>query len=73
MSMTNFVLEGGDIDDVGRGRRMGRKTKSRMASQHAFEKPTEFISREVTIGEANTVAQLAQRMSSSRRKSSRFC
>ena len=59
----DFVLEGGDIDDVGRGRRMGRKTKSRMASQHAFEKPTEFISREVTIGGANTVAQLAQRMS----------
>ena len=59
----DFVLEGGDIDDLGRGRRMGRKTKSRLASQHAFEKPTEFISREITIGEANTVAQLAQSMS----------
>ena len=59
----DFVLEGGDIDDIGRGRRMGRKAKSRMSSQHAFEKPTEFISREITIGEANTVAQLAQMMS----------
>ncbi len=59
----DFVLEGGDIDDIGRGRRMGRKAKSRIATQHAFEKPTEFISREITIGEANTVAQLAQRMS----------
>lgn len=59
----DFVLEGGDLDDIGRGRRMGRKAKSRMASQHAFEKPTEFISREVTIGETNTVAQLAQKMS----------
>lgn len=59
----DFVLEGGDIDDLGRGRRMGRKAKPRLASQHAFEKPTEFISREITIGEANTVAQLAQKMS----------
>ncbi len=59
----DFVLEGGDIDDLGRGRRMGRKAKSRLASQHAFEKPTEFISREITIGEANTVSQLAQKMS----------
>ena len=59
----DFVLEGGDVDDLGRGRRMGRKAKPRMASQHAFEKPTEFISREITIGEANTVAQLAQKMS----------
>ena len=59
----DFVLEGGDIDDLGRGRRMGRKAKSRLASQHAFEKPTEFISREITIGETNTVSQLAQKMS----------
>lgn len=59
----DFVLEGGDIDDLGRGRRMGRKAKPRLASQHAFEKPTEFISREITIGEANSVSQLAQKMS----------
>ena len=59
----DFVLEGGDIDDLARGRRMGRKAKPRMASQHAFEKPTEFISREITIGETNTVGQLAQGMS----------
>ncbi len=59
----DFVLEGGDIDDLARGRRVGRKAKPRLASEHAFEKPTEFISREITIGEANTVAQLAQGMS----------
>ncbi len=59
----DFVLEGGDIDDLARGRRAGRKARSRLASQHAFEKPTEFIVREITIGKANTVAQLAQKMS----------
>ena len=59
----DFVLEGGDIDDLARGRRVGRKAKPRLASEHAFEKPTEFISREIIIGEANTVAQLAQGMS----------
>ncbi len=59
----DFVLEGGDIDDLARGRRMGRKAKPRIAPQHGFEKPTEFIVREITIGEANSVGQLAQKMS----------
>lgn len=62
----DFVLEGGDIDDIGgRGRRGGgRKGKSRIsATQHAFEKPTEFIIREVTVGEANTIPDLARQMS----------
>lgn len=62
----DFVLEGGDIDDVGgRGRRGGgRKSKARIsATQHAFEKPTEFIAREIIIGETNTISDLAQQMS----------
>ncbi len=61
----DFVLEGGDVDDMGgRGRRGARKGKSRLsATQHAFEKPTEFIAREITIGETNTLADLGQQMS----------
>lgn len=59
----DFVLEGGDVDDIGgRGRRGGRKGRGR-SQQHAFEKPTEFIAKEVKIGEANPVAELAQKMS----------
>lgn len=62
----DFVLEGGDIDDMGgRGRRGGgRKGKARLsATQHAFEKPTDFIKREIKIGETNTLPELAQQMS----------
>ena len=62
----DFVLEGDDFDGIsGRSRRGGgRKSKARLsAQQHAFAKPTEFISREITIGEANSVSELAQKMS----------
>ena len=62
----DFVLEGDDFDGIGgRARRGGgRKSKARLsAQQHAFEKPTEFISREIIIGEANSVSELAQGMS----------
>ena len=61
----DFVLEGDDFDSMGgRGRRgSARKSKSKLSSQHAFEKPTEFIVREITIGETNSVADLAQKMS----------
>ena len=60
----DFVLEGDDFDAMGaRGRRGGRKAKSKLSSQHAFEKPTEFIAREITIGDANTVSDLSQKMS----------
>ncbi len=61
----DFVLEGGDIDEMDRGgrRAAGRKSKTRASTQHQFEKPTEFISREISIGEANTVGDLAQSMS----------
>ena len=60
------MLEGDDFDGIsGRSRRGGgRKSKARLsAQQHAFAKPTEFISREITIGEANSVSELAQKMS----------
>jgi translation initiation factor IF-2 len=63
-SADDFVLEDGEYAEVeSHMRRGGRKAKGRMGKQHAFEKPTEFISREVTIGEANTVSELAQKMS----------
>ncbi|MEZ5527560.1 MAG: translation initiation factor IF-2 [Gammaproteobacteria bacterium] len=62
-SNEDFVLEDGDYADGPRGRRGGgRKGKGRGNKQHGFEKPTEFISREITIGEANTVSDLAQKM-----------
>ncbi len=62
----DFVLEGDDFDEIGsRARRgSGRKSKAKLsAQQHAFEKPTEFISREINIGETNSVADLSQQMS----------
>jgi translation initiation factor IF-2 len=58
----DFVLEDSEYGDS-RGRRGGRKSKSRATKQHGFEKPTEFISREIAIGEANSVTDLAQKMS----------
>ncbi|MDT8429719.1 MAG: translation initiation factor IF-2, partial [Pseudomonadales bacterium] len=62
--MDDFVLEDAEFDDGlgGRGRRGGVRKKSR-TKQHGFEKPTEFIAREITIGEANSVTDLAQKMS----------
>jgi translation initiation factor IF-2 len=58
----DFVLEDGEVEGpIGRGSRR-RKKPSRL-KQHAFEKPTEFISREIVIGEANPVTELAQKMS----------
>ena len=62
----DFVLEGGDVEGMGgRGRRGGgRKGKARLsATQHAFEKPKDFIKREIKIGETNTLQDLAQQMS----------
>jgi len=58
----DFVLEKGEYDG-GRARRGGRKNRSRTSKEHGFEKPTEFISREIVIGETNSVPDLAQRMS----------
>ena len=62
----DFVLEGDEFDGMGgRGRRGGgRKSKAKLsAQQHAFEKPTEFIAKQIIIGETNTVADLSQKMS----------
>ncbi len=57
----DFVLEGGD--DGGRGRRGGRRGRNRLTgATQAFEKPTEVAVREVKIGEANKVTDLAQQM-----------
>jgi translation initiation factor IF-2 len=57
-----FVLEDGEFDEGGRGRRGGPRKKARL-KQHGFEKPTEFIVREIVIGEANAVGDLAAKMS----------
>jgi translation initiation factor IF-2 len=64
-SADDFVLEDGEYEEVeSHVRRGGRKPKGRVGGkQHAFEKPTEFIVREITIGETNTVGELAQKMS----------
>lgn len=59
----DFVLEDGEYADGLRGRRGGRKSRSRASKQHGFEKPTEFISREIVIGDANSVTELALKMS----------
>lgn len=59
----DFVLEGDDFDGIGGRRRGGRRGKGRLASQHGFEKPTDFIAKEIKIGETNSVGDLAQKMS----------
>ncbi|MFT6056278.1 MAG: translation initiation factor IF-2, partial [Pseudohongiellaceae bacterium] len=61
----DFVLEGDDFDAMGGRRgRGGRKSKAKMAAQqHAFAMPTETKIRDVIIGEANSLADLAQQMS----------
>ncbi len=55
----DFIL---DEDDEGGARRKARK-KMGQRNQHQFEKPTEFIAREIQVPEAITVSELAQRMS----------
>jgi translation initiation factor IF-2 len=61
----DFVLEGDDFDSMGGRRgRGGRKSKAKMAAQqHAFAMPTEAKIRDVIIGEANSLVDLAQQMS----------
>jgi len=53
-----FVLEGGEGEDRRRGGRRGRNRLS--GSTQAFEMPTEAVVRDVKIGEANKVTDLAQ-------------
>ncbi len=61
-SSDDFILdEDEDFDDSAR-RRGGRKL-SQGQKEHKFEKPTEFIAKEIEIPEAITVGDLAQRMS----------
>ena len=55
-----FVLEGGDSEGRRRGGRRGRNRLS--GSTQAFEMPTEAVVRDIKIGEANKVADLAQQM-----------
>jgi len=55
-----FVLEGGEGEDRRRGGRRGRNRLS--GSTQAFEMPTEAVVRDVKIGEANKVTDLAQQM-----------
>ncbi len=56
-----FILD--EDDEYGGRRRGGRKKMGHGQKTHQFEKPTEFISREITIPEAITVSDLAQKMS----------
>tara|TARA_R110002110_G_scaffold147129_1_gene337296 strand:- start:112214 stop:114718 length:2505 start_codon:yes stop_codon:yes gene_type:complete len=58
----DFILDGDD-DFAGGGRRRGPRKLSHGQKEHKFEKPTEFISREIQVPEAITVSDLAQRMS----------
>lgn len=55
-----FVLEGGESEDRRRGGRRGRNRLS--GATQAFEMPTEAVIRDVKIGEANKVTDLAQQM-----------
>ncbi len=57
----DFILDG-DEDFAG-GRRRGGRKLSHGQKEHKFEKPTEFISREIPVPEAITVSDLAARMS----------
>ncbi len=59
-SQDDFILDEGD--DFGGSRRGGRRKMSH-GKEHKFEKPTEFISREIKVPEAISVSDLAQRMS----------
>jgi translation initiation factor IF-2 len=57
----DFILDG-DEDFAG-GRRRGGRKLSHGQKEHKFEKPPEFISREIPVPEAITVSDLAARMS----------
>jgi translation initiation factor IF-2 len=56
----DFILDEDDSEEG--GRRKARK-KLGQRNQHQFEKPTDFISREIQVPEAITVSDLAQRLS----------
>lgn len=58
-SNDDFVLDGDD--GFGGSRRRGRRKVH--GKEHKFEKPTEFISKDIEVPEAISVSDLAQRMS----------
>lgn len=61
-SSDDFILdEDEEFDDSARKR--SRRKLSQGQKEHKFEKPTEFITKEIEIPEAITVGDLAQRMS----------
>jgi len=60
-SSDDFILDEEELEGGSR-RRGGRRKLSQGQKEHKFEKPTEFISREIEIPEAITVGDLAQRM-----------
>ena len=57
----DFILDG--EEDIGGGRRRSARKLRQGHKEHKFEMPTEFISKEIEIPEAISVADLAQRMS----------
>ncbi len=57
----DFILDG--EEDVGAGRRRSSRKLSQGQKEHKFEKPTEFIVKEIEVPEAISVSELAQRMS----------
>ena len=60
-STDDFILDE-DEDFDGGSRRRGRRKLSQGAKEHKFEKPTDFIIREIEVPEVISVGDLAQRM-----------
>jgi translation initiation factor IF-2 len=61
-SSDDFILDEDEVFDD-KTRRRGRRKLSQGQKEHKFEKPTEFISREIEVPEAISVGDLAQRLS----------
>jgi translation initiation factor IF-2 len=59
-SSDDFIL---DEDELEGGVHRRARKKLAQSKQHQFEKPTDFISREIEVPEAITVSDLAQKMS----------
>jgi translation initiation factor IF-2 len=59
-SPDDFIL---DEDELEGGSHRRARKKLAQSKQHQFEKPTDFISREIEVPEAITVSDLAQKMS----------
>jgi len=59
-SSDDFIL---DEEELEGGARYRARKKANMPKQHQFEKPADFIAREIEVPEAITVSDLAMRMS----------